>query len=180
MKKNIVLLLLTLTTCVLLVGCNTQNMDKSSKNQETSFTAGTEIDSNQLLGYSSMLHYTDSEAIDAMGEGEATYQNNATADVISARLYQNNVLGFTAETVLVYGGRDNPTVNEILITFAGAVFGDVVDAISQQLGDATTFKDDKNGNAEAQWQHKNTVFNLTTYNHKVMLGIWEDTTSEKH
>ncbi|MDO4541726.1 MAG: hypothetical protein Q4C00_02705 [Bacillota bacterium] len=171
MKKNSVIFLLLILTAMAW-GC--RDSEGITEEPETSLTVTREIDTGQLLTYGDILGKSDEETVAILGEGEPAYLENNGTKVITARLYQKNVLGFNGETVLDYTGEEEPMVEEVLITFSGATFGDVVDVISQQIGEAAKVERTEEKNAAALWQYDNIFFDLTYYGGVLLLTIKKD------
>ena len=169
MRKRITVLLIICT--ITLIGWSCAQTPKEPTEDETSLTTGWEIDSGQLLNYGNILGKNDEEVIALMGEGEAAYVRGDTEENISARLYQKNILGFNGETVLDFNNGENPVVEEVLITFSDTSFDDVVDVISQQLGEVTMIERTENNNGEALWLYDDIAFDLTYYGGTLLLTI---------
>lgn len=170
-RKIFIILTSIIALGFILAGCGSETGSEGEAKDPTSLTAGTEIDSGQLFTYGNILGQTDEEVIATLGEGEPAYIRGDEAEAISARLYQKNILGFNGETVLDYDTGDPPRVEEVLITFSGATFGDVVDVITQQLGEVIMIERTEKENAEAVWAYEDITFDLTYYGGTLLLSI---------
>lgn len=159
---------LLLLTCFLW-GCNSGNQEQQAT--DTSITTATEIDSGQLLTYGEILGATDPEVVNLLGEGEPGYVKGDESQGPTGRLYKKSVLGFSGETVVDYNNAAPPTVGEVVITFSGATFGDVVDVISQQLGEVIMIERTAKNQAQAMWEYNDILFDLTYYGGALMLTI---------
>lgn len=167
-RQNILFFTLLLLTCFLW-GCSSGNPEQQEAN--TSIRTATEIDSGQLLTYGEVLGATDREVVNLLGEGEPGYVKGDASQKLSGRLYKKSVLGFSGETVVDYNSADPGTVEEVAITFTGATFGDVVDVISQQLGEVIMIERTAKNQAQAMWEYNDIIFDLTYYSGTLMLTI---------
>lgn len=170
MKKQILLIFFLIFSFSLICGCVSPS---TTEEKETKHTAGTEINSRDLFAYSEMLNHTDEDVVAMLGKGEPSYQDEGNT-LISTRLYQSNLLGFGGEAVLIYNEGEEPAVNEVLVTFNNGKYNEIMDALSQQLGDAVLADKRGTANADAKWQQNNVVYSLTSYEGNIMLGIWND------
>lgn len=106
-----------------------------------------EMIAGQMRDYALLIGVSDAELVERKGQGETSYQEGSK--VLNARVYTETLFGILGEAAFVYG--DDGFVNEVVFNFFDSNAGDVINFISQELGDAESVE--HNGESTAALWH---------------------------
>lgn len=101
----------------------------------TIFVEG-EIVAGEIKDYATCLGLNDNELIAKMGEGQLQQKNDGDHTTIDRRLYEDTLFGILGEATFLFG--EDKLISGVIFRFTDAAADDVIDLISQELGDAET------------------------------------------